>query len=218
LKPGSGATRIVASTVGAYAGLLGVEHGFFEALQGNGATGGLLINAIGPGAGVAGSEPALTIIPDYMATGIAAIAVSFLVMVWAAAFVQRKSGGLILILLSLIQLLVGGGLAPLFLAIPAAAVATRINKPLAWWRARLPVNSLPFLTKMWPWPLIAFFLLSAVDLGIAISGNSPGLIDILPPCIFGLLFLAIITGFAYDLGRQADPHKAPSMSGPRAVL
>ena len=42
------ATRIVASTVGMYGGLLGVEHGIGETLQGNVAPDSLLINAIGP--------------------------------------------------------------------------------------------------------------------------------------------------------------------------
>ncbi len=42
------ATRIVASAVGVYGGLLGMEHGIGETLQGNVAPGGILINAIGP--------------------------------------------------------------------------------------------------------------------------------------------------------------------------
>lgn len=42
------ATRRVASTVGVFAGLLGLEHGIGETLQGNGAPGSVLINAIGP--------------------------------------------------------------------------------------------------------------------------------------------------------------------------
>ena len=42
------ATRAVVSIVGVYGGLLGMEHGFFETLQGNVAPGRILINAIGP--------------------------------------------------------------------------------------------------------------------------------------------------------------------------
>ncbi len=182
------ATRIVASTVGVYAGLLGIEHGFFETLQGNVVTNGTVINAIGPQAGVGGSEPALTIIPTFFATGVIAIIVSIIVIIWAAAFLQRRYAGLILILLSIVQLLVGGGLAPIFLGIIAGLVATRINKPLTWWHAHLPVTPRRLLAHLWPWSLVGFFVLSLIDLEIAVFGNNQDLINILPPFIFGLLF------------------------------
>lgn len=51
------ATRLVASAVGVLAGVLGVEHGLFEMLQGNVAAGGLMVDAIGPGSAFQGSEP-----------------------------------------------------------------------------------------------------------------------------------------------------------------
>jgi hypothetical protein len=125
-------TRIVASTVGVYGGLLGMEHGIGEMLQGNVAPGGILINAIGPQAKSVwqGREPALTIIPSFFVTGVLAIIVSLIVILWAAAFVQRKHGGLVLILLSILQFLVSGGLAPIPMIIIAGAVATRIHAPL----------------------------------------------------------------------------------------
>lgn len=41
------AARIAASALGVYAGLLGVEHGVLEPLQGNVAPDGIMINAIG---------------------------------------------------------------------------------------------------------------------------------------------------------------------------
>jgi hypothetical protein len=41
------ATRVVASIFGVFAGLLGLEHGYFETLQGNGAPSGIMISAIG---------------------------------------------------------------------------------------------------------------------------------------------------------------------------
>jgi len=215
LKREISATRIVASTVGAFAGLLGVEHGFFETLQGNVATSGLVIDAIGHQANSVfqGSEPALTIIPNFFVTGVLAIIVSLIVIIWAAAFVERKNGGLVLILLSIIQFLVGGGVAPLSIAIIAGLVATRINKPLSWWRAHLSVDSRRLLAKLWPWSLIAFFILAFIDLEIAIFGNNANLINILPPFMFGLLFLSIIVGFVYDIQRRINSHQAPLMSG-----
>jgi len=42
------AARIVASALGVFAGLFGMEHGYFETLQGNVAPGGIYLLAIGP--------------------------------------------------------------------------------------------------------------------------------------------------------------------------
>ncbi len=209
------ATRVVASTVGAYGGLLGMEHGIGEILQGNVVPSGLLINAIGPQAKSVwqGHEPALTLIPNFFVTGVLAIIVSLIVLVWAAAFVQRKHGGLVLILLSILQFLVGGGLAPIPLIIIAGAVATRINAPLTWWRAHLSVHSRRLLATLWPWSLITFFLLGSVDLEIAVFGNNSNLVNLLGPFLMGLLLLTIIAAFAHDIQRQTNSHQVPSMSG-----
>src|SRR5260370_39616768 len=103
-----------------------------------------------------GCEPAMTIIPTFFVTGVLAIIVSLLVLLWAAAFVQWKHGGLVLILLSIIQLLVGGGFVPVALGIIAGVAATRIHAPFTWWRRPLSVYTQRFLAMLWPWPLIVF--------------------------------------------------------------
>jgi hypothetical protein len=41
-------TRVTASMFGVCVGVSGLDHGFFEALQGNTATPGLIVQAIGP--------------------------------------------------------------------------------------------------------------------------------------------------------------------------
>jgi hypothetical protein len=55
------ATRAVATTIGVIFGLAGFNHGLFEFLQGNTATDGLVIKAIGEGQRfwVLGTEEAL---------------------------------------------------------------------------------------------------------------------------------------------------------------
>lgn len=82
------ATRIVASTVGVMAGLLSIEHGYFETLQGHAVPGSIVIQAIGPpcegNAMWHGCEPAMTIIPDFFITDILAIVIGVIVVVWAA--------------------------------------------------------------------------------------------------------------------------------------
>jgi len=99
-----------------------------------------------------------------LATGIIAIVVSIIVIIWAIVFLERKNGGLVLILLSILQLLVGGGVAPLPIALISGVVATRINKPLKLWHRHLSVNSRRLLAKLWPWSLIALLVLAFIDL------------------------------------------------------
>jgi membrane glycosyltransferase len=209
------ATRIVAATVGVYGGLLGMEHGIGEMLQENSATGSILINAIGPQAKDVwqGREPALTLISNFFVTGVLAIIVSLIVILWAVACVQGKHGGLVLILLSILQFLVGGGLAPIPMIIIAGAVATRIHAPLTWWRTHLSTHLWHVLATLWPWSLIAFFFLGSVDLEIAVFGNNPNLLNALAPFLMGLLLLTIVAAFAHDIQRQSDSRQSPAMSG-----
>lgn len=208
------ATRIIASTLGVFGGLMSMEHGFFETLQGNHAPNSIIIDAIGHQAnGVfQGSEPALTIIPNFLVTGILAIIVSPIVMVWAAKFIQRKNGVLFLILLSTILFLIGGGLAPLLILVIASAIGTRINKPLTFWRMHLSGNVGRFLTKLWPYSFIVLFLPSLINVQNAIFGdffglNIPNFSAILFLFIFGLLLLSVISGFAHDIQKQTNSHQ-----------
>ncbi|HVP17159.1 MAG TPA: hypothetical protein VMT42_07315 [candidate division Zixibacteria bacterium] len=157
----------------------------------------------------------MTIIPNFLVTGILAIIVSIIVIIWAAKFIQRKNGSLVLILLSTILFLVGGGLATLVILIITCAIATRINKPLTYWRAHLSGNTNRFLAKLWPYPFIVLFLPSLINLQNAIFGNFfgasiPNFSPILFLFIFGLLLLSVISGFAHDTQRQTDSHQTPS--------
>jgi len=131
----NGATKTVASSFGVLVGLAGIEHGFFEMLQGNVTPSDIMIDAIGPAQKFweYSTETALTIIPNFLVTGIFAIIFGLLVTIWAGAFIDRKYGAWVFGLLSFILWLVGGGYAPIFMSILAFATATRINKPLKWW-------------------------------------------------------------------------------------
>jgi hypothetical protein len=108
------ATRVTVSTFGALAGLAGIEHGVGEVLQGSVDPGGVMILSWPDSElfrSLAG-EPAMTIIPNVLATGILAILVSMTFLVWATMFAQRRGGGLILLVLSALMLLAGGGFGP----------------------------------------------------------------------------------------------------------
>jgi hypothetical protein len=121
-------TRVAASALGIFAGLGGASHGPGEMLQGNIAPSSLVIEAW-PELTALQGEPAMTIIPSFLVSGILTIIVGVLVAVWAAKFVHRKNGGLVLILLSIILLLVGGGLFPPVFGVVAGFIGTRI-KPI----------------------------------------------------------------------------------------
>ncbi len=66
----------------------------------------------------------MTIVPNLLVTGILAILFSLAFPVWAALFVERKNGGLVLILLAAGMLLFGGGIFPPVIGILIGILAT----------------------------------------------------------------------------------------------
>jgi hypothetical protein len=210
-RPQNKATKAVASTLAVLVGLAGIEHGFFEYLQGNNAPDNIMINAIGPAQRFwdHGTERALTIIPSFTATGTLAIIFGLLVLTWAIVYLDRKHGAAVLMLLSTTLWLVGGGFAPIFISILASVTATRINKPLNWWRQHLPPKVRDYLAKYWHWPLGGFVLLFLVSVEIAIFGYpllwflsgevSYGVQTVVALVSFGLMPVAMVAAFAFDL-------------------
>jgi len=195
------ATRVVASALGIFAGFGGPEHGYFEILQGHVRPDGLIIAAMGPPCDPEKvwhlCEPAMTIVPSFMVTGILAIVTGLVTMIWAAAFVQRKHGGLVLILLSVALLLVGGGLFPPVIGIIAGVIGSRIHAPLT----RQPGRVLRFLVRLWPWPLIAFFVWAFGQFLVGQYFNAflQKSSFLSPLLIVGLLVLSISSAYAYDV-------------------
>ena len=106
------ATRNIVTAVGVMLGLAGMNHGFFEILQGNIPTNGLIIQAIGDAdqMWIHGTEEAFTIVPNFLITGILAIVAGMAVMIWSAGFVHKKHGPTVFILLFVSLFLTGGGI------------------------------------------------------------------------------------------------------------
>lgn len=71
------ATKTVAMSLGIVAGLAGLEHGYFEVLQGNTRTPSLAFPSMGPPCDPAvawsACEPAMSIVPNFLITGILAM-------------------------------------------------------------------------------------------------------------------------------------------------
>jgi hypothetical protein len=219
------ATRVVASSIGIFSGLAGIIHGFFAMLQGNVTPSSIVINPIGPAQRLwpEAALHAISIIPNFFVTGICAMIVGLIIVIWAGAFIDKKYGARVLLLLSIILLLVGGGFGSAFLGIIASLAATQINKPLSWWRTHLPNNLQNILVKLWPWALIVYLFFFVSSVGIAIFGipllwffNADITYSILlnlGPISDVLLVSAILAAFAYDIQKLTDSTQASSRQG-----
>ena len=110
------ATRTVATVFGVLAGAAGIEHGIFETMQGNARPDGLMFPSMGPPCVAEkiwnACEPAMSVIPSLLVSGILTIIISLAILAWVAGFMKTKNGGMVLILLSIALLLVGGGIFP----------------------------------------------------------------------------------------------------------
>jgi hypothetical protein len=202
------ATRISATVLGITAGVAGIEHGIFEVLQGNTRPEGLMISSIGPPCIPELSwnqcEPAMTVIPSFLVTGILAILMGVIVTVWSSFFVQKKHGGLVLILLCIPLLLFGGGIFPPLIGIIAGALATRIHKPLDPEGSRLSGGPLRFLAVLWPWSLALYVLWVLGQWVIGYFFNDWLLANgyLIIVMVLGTLLLTVITTYAHDLIRS----------------
>jgi hypothetical protein len=151
--------KTTAVWLGIAAGIAGIEHGYYEILQGNSRPDSIMIYSMGPPCVPHeiwnACEPAMTIVPNYLVTGILAMAIGTLILVWSLVGIQRKNGGAVLIFLSLALLLFGGGLFPPLIGIIGGITGTKINKPLS---GKQPNSLIMIAAKLWPWAL-GFFIL-----------------------------------------------------------
>lgn len=204
------ATIINVATLGTIFGISGMSHGFFETLQGDVPTHGLFIFAIGEAQKMwpHGNEPAFTIIPNFLLTGIAAMIVGLTIIIWSLGFVHKKNGPIVFILLFILLLMVGGGVAQILFFPFIWLVSTRINQPLVWWRKVLPSKLQGPLAKVWPWFLVVSSTLLACALIIATTGFVPAVNDpevVLSIMLFCLgmevfaLPLTFVAGFSHDI-------------------
>ena len=193
------ATRTTTSTFGAITGIAGLEHGVGAILQGNVAPSGIVFESWPDieAYEVLAGEPAMTIIPNLLLAGILTVIVSIILMIWAVRYIEKKNGGRILIILSFILLLVGGGFGPPIIGFFVGWIGTRMNSPPSWLAGRSSFG------KLWPILFVASI--------IGYFSLWPGLVilsqivpaELLPVAqltlfSFSTLILAILSGFSYD--------------------
>jgi hypothetical protein len=204
----------MASVLAVLVAMSAMVHGYREILLGNTPTGGMLLASVG----------AFTLIPNYLLTGIATIAVSVAAIVWAVRSIDRRNGPLVLLVLFILLFLVGGGVAQVVVFTLVWAISTRIGKPLTWWRRTLPERVRHRLAGLWAWLFAISLALFAIGIEIWLFGYVPGVTDAilkLHICwsflVAGLavLLVAVVAAFAHDIegrapsdGRAHDPEEA----------
>lgn len=201
------ATRLAVAVFGVIIGLAGLEHGIGEILQGNHAPDGLWI-ASWPEAEffrIQAGEPALTLIPNLLVSGILSSLFSLIYLVTAVRFAGCKYGGLALIGLAAVMLAVGGGLFPPILGLITGAIATRINHPIRVNFSQFATGIQKFFKKLWPgsivFSIVAFLAmlpgLNILDYYFGYYNES--LMFVLMITAVGSLFLALINGLMVDM-------------------
>jgi hypothetical protein len=153
------ATKAVAMWFGMVAGIAGLEHGYFEILQGNTRPASIMFPSWGPQQCDPAilwhaCEPAMSILPSFLVSGIITVLLGLAIMAWSAWFLQHKHGGVVLILLSIAFLLFGGGFFPPIIGIVGGLAGTQINRSLS----GQPGIITRLAAKLWPWPLVIFLV------------------------------------------------------------
>ena len=204
-------TRITASIIGVLLGIAGfINHGFFEVIQGNTPTNGFFIEAIGEANRfwVHGTEGAVTIIPNFLVTGICVILVSLAIILWSVKYIQVKHGTTVFLSLLILLTFVGGGIGHIVLFLPTWAYATRIKKSLDWWKIILPARLRKVLSKLWIYALAGTSISWLIVMELGIFGYFPGqtnpdtILNIVFVFLFSTVILANLTficGFARDI-------------------
>ena len=139
------------ATFGVLAALAGIEHGVGELRQGPVPPPALVIQSWpdAPALEVLGGEPALTVVPNLVLSGLLTLVVAAGLGVASVALAHRRHGGLALLLLSVLLLVVGGGFGPPLIGIILGIAALRSPSP----DRRAPGAAVRALAPMWPWLL-----------------------------------------------------------------
>ncbi|MGE0590256.1 MAG: hypothetical protein AB7O48_16875 [Cyclobacteriaceae bacterium] len=206
-------TRTTASVLAVLLGAAGfVNHGLFEIMQGNTPTPGLFIDAISPEHRfwIHGTEAAFTLIPNFLITGILVTIIGLFVIIWSICFMHTRHGATVFLLLMILSTFFGGGIGHIVVFVPTWAYATRINKPLSWWRKRLSTSVRKKLAELWIPILIMTSMswLTVMELGIFGLFPMQSDPDTILNITFGfiiltvvLLNLSFVCAFARDINR-----------------
>jgi len=163
-KNSIGPIRITVMLIGSICAISGLEHGFFECLQGNTepqihmVSGKPMIYAIGDSIRFwkYGFEYAYTVIPNFFITGMTTMTISLAALIVALKFIGTRFGWAAFIMLSILQYLTGGGAAQVSLAVIVGLLGALDGRRLAFVKKLLPRKAITILAKIWPVVLTVF--------------------------------------------------------------
>lgn len=199
---GARATRSAVSAFGVLAALAGIEHGTGEILQGPVAPPSPVFESWPDAAAFAvlSGEPAMTLIPNLAVAGAVTILVAVLLAVWAVWFVSLPRGGGVLIGLSLLLLLVGGGFGPPLIGLLVGIATLRAERG----QSQRPGRMAAWLAPAWRW-LVAVAVVGYLSLvpGVVVASavfgfDNPAVVAGLGLGSFAALVLSLVAARAHD--------------------
>ncbi len=211
------ATTTLFLTLGALAGIMGIEHGIGEALEGYRPTDGMFILSWPDSAffEIMSGEPAMTIIPNYLITGLLAIFFSAVFLVVLVKSGLDGKATIILPALLILMLLTGGGFGPPIVGMIAVLIALKRNSPLKTW-SKLPSKLHNVLSILWPWSfglcLIGWLMLfPGAALVAFFTGINDALLMMIPILVaFAFIPTTLFLGFSRDILRRKSEIINPS--------
>ncbi len=200
-------TEISAVTYSIILAIAGIEHGTGEILQGNISPPSMMFQSW-PDSDlyeIVRGEPAMTLIPNLFITGIMAIVISCLLIIWAVKFIHTDHGGTGILLLSFLMLFFGGGVAgPFLIGITISLASTRINSEFTWWKNHISLDGRNRFSHWWKYiytcSVVFWFSLwpGLIIVGLFIKLQDPLIVIILSLFSFITMILSIFAAFAAD--------------------
>lgn len=207
------ATTTLYITLGLLAGIMGIEHGIGEVLEGYRPTESVFILSWPDSTffEIMSGEPAMTLIPNYFITGVMAIIFSFSFLIVLVKPNPDRKAVIALFTLLFLMLLAGGGFGPPILGMIAALISLKRNSSLKTW-SKLSSNLHRVLSRLWPWSfglcLTGWLLLfPGAPLFVLFTGIDNALVMIIPIIIaFVSIPITLLLGFSRDImKRKSEP-------------
>ncbi len=205
----NGSTAFFVAILGTVIGVSGAIHGVHSMLKGDTPTGGMLLPSIG----------AFTVIQNYLVTGIFALGLGMVVVVWSIGFIDRNYGPVVFVALSVALFLVGGGIAEVAFILLAALLSTRIHHPLGRWQRAARSRFGLALSRLWPYAIALAFSVFLIGYSIWLLVLPPGEVRQIGTLHYvtwaslgiGLILLLLVVpcGFIRDI-RQRATRDAPN--------
>jgi hypothetical protein len=186
--------RVSSIAFGMLCGITGIVAGVFQIFQGNETLSGVRISYIGEGYQMWEHDTyfALTLIPNLLYSGIFSLLASASLIYWTLFHLQRKkTGSTGFLLLSIAQLLSGGGFV-IDLAFITFLISLGINKDLHRWRSVFNNQFGHTLAVLWTPSLIVYSGISIAMIIVTITGINNKVILSVMPILASLMFIPIL--------------------------